>query len=91
MHDNLEICREHKDNLGNVFHARVRREKSWPEKRAYGGRSGVPTYKAAATTLHRRLLRRLSVRFSLLSALINFWEQVRGVGCFGSYLNFTLL
>ena len=41
--------------------------------------------------LHRRLLRRLSVRFSLLSALINFWEQVRGVGCFGSYLNFTLL
>jgi len=43
MHDNLEICREHKDNLGNVFHARVRREKSWPEKGAYGGRSGVPT------------------------------------------------
>ena len=27
----------------------------------------------------------------VFSALINFWEQVRGVGCFGSYLNFTLL
>ena len=51
MHDNLEICREHKDNLGNVFHARVRGEKSWPEKGAYGGRSGVPTEKAAAMTI----------------------------------------
>ena len=35
--------REHKDNLGNIFHARVRREKSWSEKGAYEGRSGVPT------------------------------------------------